>query len=59
LLRVGFDSPLLVDFNLLSCEFRMALSNAILRTMNAHRSPALVPTSGNGASSVKVVSAAS
>lgn len=59
LLRVGFDSPLLVDFNLLSCEFRMALSNAMLRTMNGHHSPALLPNSGNGASSVKVASAAS
>jgi UDP-GlcNAc:undecaprenyl-phosphate GlcNAc-1-phosphate transferase len=59
LLRIGVDSPLLVDFNLLSCEFRMALSYAVLRTMNGHSSPALLSTQGNGASSVKVVSAAS
>jgi len=59
LLRIGVDSPLLVDFNLLSCEFRMALSYAILRTMNGHGSPALLSTQGKGASSVKVVSAAS
>src|SRR5580658_8894737 len=59
LLRMGVDSPLLVDFNLLSCEFRMALSYAVLRTMNGHSSPALLSTQGNGASSVKVVSAAS
>jgi UDP-GlcNAc:undecaprenyl-phosphate/decaprenyl-phosphate GlcNAc-1-phosphate transferase len=59
LLRRGVDSPLLVDFNLLSCEFRMALSYAVLRTMNGHSSPALLSTQGNGASSVKVVSAAS
>jgi UDP-GlcNAc:undecaprenyl-phosphate GlcNAc-1-phosphate transferase len=59
LLRVGLESPLLVDFNLLSCEFRMALSNAVLRTMNGHGSPALLAAQGNGASSVKVVSAAS
>jgi UDP-GlcNAc:undecaprenyl-phosphate GlcNAc-1-phosphate transferase len=59
LLRMGVDSPLLVDFNLLSCEFRMALSYAVLRTMNGHGSVALLSTQGNGASSVKVVSAAS
>jgi UDP-GlcNAc:undecaprenyl-phosphate/decaprenyl-phosphate GlcNAc-1-phosphate transferase len=59
LLRTRFESPLLVDFNLLSCEFRVALSYAILRTMNGHGSPALLSTQGNGASSVKVVSAAS
>ena len=59
LLRIGVDSPLLVDFNLLSCEFRMALSYAVLRTMNGHSSPALLSKQGNGASSVKVVSAAS
>ena len=59
LLRIGVDTPLLVDFNLLSCEFRMALSNAVLRTMNLNPSLALLTTPGNGASSVKVASAVS
>jgi UDP-GlcNAc:undecaprenyl-phosphate GlcNAc-1-phosphate transferase len=34
LLRVATGNPLLVDFNLLSCEFRLALSRAVLRSTN-------------------------
>jgi hypothetical protein len=40
-LRVSFDSHLLVDINLLTCEFRLALSSALLRAM--HGNPLSVP----------------
>jgi UDP-GlcNAc:undecaprenyl-phosphate/decaprenyl-phosphate GlcNAc-1-phosphate transferase len=59
LLRTRFDDPLLVDFNLLSREFRIALANAVLRSMNGHASAALVPRPGTRAPAVKVESAAS
>jgi hypothetical protein len=59
LLRQRFDNPLLVDLNLLSREFRMALSNALLRSVNGHASAALVPRPGTRAAAVKVASAAS
>jgi hypothetical protein len=59
LLRKGVDSPLLVDFNLLSCAFRSALSEAVLRSMNGHRSSVRRPMPGNGAASVKIASAGS
>ncbi len=59
LLRTRFDNPLLVDFNLLSREFRTALSNAVLRSMNGHASAALVPRPGTRAPAVKATSAAS
>jgi UDP-GlcNAc:undecaprenyl-phosphate/decaprenyl-phosphate GlcNAc-1-phosphate transferase len=58
LLRTGFDNPLLVDFNLLSREFRLALSSAVLRARNGHRSAALLPAPGPGASTVKMATAA-
>jgi UDP-GlcNAc:undecaprenyl-phosphate/decaprenyl-phosphate GlcNAc-1-phosphate transferase len=59
LLRTRFDNSLLVDFNLLSREFRTALSNAVLRSMNGHGSAALVPRPGTRAPAVKATSAAS
>jgi UDP-GlcNAc:undecaprenyl-phosphate/decaprenyl-phosphate GlcNAc-1-phosphate transferase len=59
LLRKGVDNPLLVDFNLLSCAFRSALSGAVLRSMNGHRSSARRAVPGNGAASVKIASAGS
>jgi UDP-N-acetylmuramyl pentapeptide phosphotransferase/UDP-N-acetylglucosamine-1-phosphate transferase len=59
LLRTRFDNALLVDFNLLSREFRAALSNAVLRSMNGHASAALVPRPGTRAPAVKATSAAS
>jgi hypothetical protein len=34
LLRVHIENPLLLDVNLLGCEFRMALSSAVQRAMN-------------------------
>jgi hypothetical protein len=37
LLRLASDKPLLVDFNLLSCDFRLALSRAMLRLSNGER----------------------
>ena len=57
LLRTGCENPLLVDFNLLSREFRIALSNAVLRAMNGHRSPALLASPGPGAATAKVAAA--
>jgi hypothetical protein len=36
-LRVATESPLLVDFNLLSCDFRKALSGAVLRATHGIR----------------------
>jgi UDP-GlcNAc:undecaprenyl-phosphate GlcNAc-1-phosphate transferase len=59
LLRRYLDRPLLVDFNLLSCEFRMAVSNAVLRTTNGNGSVVLRPFSENEKSKMKVASAAS
>jgi UDP-GlcNAc:undecaprenyl-phosphate GlcNAc-1-phosphate transferase len=59
LLRTRFDNSLLVDFNLLSREFRTALSNAVLRSMNGHGSAALVPRPGTRAPAVKATSATS
>ena len=59
LLRTRSDNPLLVDFNLLSREFRTALSNAVLRSTNGHASAALVPGTGRRASAAKATSAAS
>jgi UDP-GlcNAc:undecaprenyl-phosphate GlcNAc-1-phosphate transferase len=59
LLRTRYDNPLLVDFNLLSREFRTALSKAVLRSMNGHGSAALVPRPGTRAPAVKATSAAS
>jgi UDP-GlcNAc:undecaprenyl-phosphate/decaprenyl-phosphate GlcNAc-1-phosphate transferase len=59
LLRKGVERPLLVDFNLLSCEFRRALSEAVLRAMNGHRSSARRAVPGNGAAAVKIASAGS
>jgi UDP-GlcNAc:undecaprenyl-phosphate/decaprenyl-phosphate GlcNAc-1-phosphate transferase len=59
LLRIHMESPLLVDFNLLSGEFRMALSEAMLRAMNGHRPSARRAVPGNGAAAVKVASAGS
>jgi UDP-GlcNAc:undecaprenyl-phosphate GlcNAc-1-phosphate transferase len=59
LLRTCSDNPLLVDFNLLSREFRTALSNAVLRSMNGHASAPLVPRPGIRARAVKAASAAS
>lgn len=40
LLRVGSENPLRVDFNLLSGEFRAALSHALLRAIDGDRSQA-------------------
>jgi len=59
LLRIHVESPLLVDFNLLSCEFRMALSQAVLRAMNGHRSSIRRASPGNGATAIRVASAGS
>ena len=59
LLRMRGDRPLLVDFNLLSCEFRMALSEAVLRAMNGHRASARRASPGNSAPAVEVASAGS
>ena len=59
LLRTRLDNPLLVDFNLLSREFRTALSNAVLRSMNGHASAALVRGPGTRARAAKATSAAS
>ena len=59
LLRTRFDNPLFVDFNLLSREFRTALSNAVLRSTNGHASAALVSRPGTRAPAVKATSAAS
>jgi len=59
LLRTRSDNPLLVDFNLLSREFRTALSNAVLRSTNGHASAALVPGTGRRAPAAKATSAAS
>lgn len=36
-LRAGFDSHLLVDINLLTCDFRLALSSALLRAMHGNQ----------------------
>jgi UDP-GlcNAc:undecaprenyl-phosphate GlcNAc-1-phosphate transferase len=59
LLRVGSENPLLVDFNLLSGEFRVALSHALLRATNGGRSPVHHMVSGKTARSVKIASGAS
>jgi len=59
LLRKGVESPLLVDCNLLSCEFRSALSGAVLRAMNGHRSSVRRAAPGNGAAAAKVASTSS
>jgi len=59
LLRKGVDIPLLVDFNLLSCAFRDALSGAVLRSMNGHRFSVRRAVPGNGAATVKKASAGS
>jgi UDP-GlcNAc:undecaprenyl-phosphate/decaprenyl-phosphate GlcNAc-1-phosphate transferase len=59
LLRMGLERPLLVDFNLLSCEFRVALSGAVLRAMNGHRSSIRRAAPDNGAAAVKAASATS
>jgi UDP-GlcNAc:undecaprenyl-phosphate/decaprenyl-phosphate GlcNAc-1-phosphate transferase len=59
LVRMREDRPLLVDLNLLSCEFRRALSEAILRAMNGHRSSIRRALPGKGAAAVKVASAGS
>jgi UDP-GlcNAc:undecaprenyl-phosphate/decaprenyl-phosphate GlcNAc-1-phosphate transferase len=58
LLRVGFENPLLVDFNFLSCEFRMALSSAVLRATNGNLSSVRRPVPGK-TSVAKVASASS
>jgi UDP-GlcNAc:undecaprenyl-phosphate/decaprenyl-phosphate GlcNAc-1-phosphate transferase len=59
LLRVGFENPLLVDFNFLSCEFRMALSNAVLRAMNGNLSSVRRSLQGKTGTVVNVASASS
>jgi UDP-N-acetylmuramyl pentapeptide phosphotransferase/UDP-N-acetylglucosamine-1-phosphate transferase len=59
LLRTRYVNPLLVDFNLLSREFRTALSNAVLRSMNGHAPAALVTGPGRTAPAAKATSAAS
>jgi UDP-GlcNAc:undecaprenyl-phosphate GlcNAc-1-phosphate transferase len=59
LLRVGSENPLLVDFNLLSGEFRVALSNALLRATSADRSHVRHPSSEKTARAVKVASSVS
>jgi UDP-GlcNAc:undecaprenyl-phosphate GlcNAc-1-phosphate transferase len=58
LVRMRLDRPLLVDLNLLSCEFRQALSEAVMRAMNGHRASVPRALPGNGAP-VKVASAGS
>jgi UDP-GlcNAc:undecaprenyl-phosphate GlcNAc-1-phosphate transferase len=59
LVRMHVDRPLLVDFNLLSCEFRLALAEAVLRAMNGHRSSVRRALLDSGTSAVKVASAGS
>lgn len=60
LVRMHVDRPLLVDFNLLSCEFRLALSAAVVRAVNGQRSSVRrAAAAGNGAAAVKVASAGS
>jgi UDP-GlcNAc:undecaprenyl-phosphate GlcNAc-1-phosphate transferase len=59
LLRVGSENPLLVDFNLLSCGFRRAISCAMLRAANGDRSQARHPAAEKAARSVKVASVSS
>jgi len=59
LLRVGFETPLLVDLNFLSCEFRMALSSAVLRVMNGNVSSAVPPVPQKRGAVVKAASASS
>jgi len=60
LVRMRVDRPLLVDFNLLSCEFRQALSAAVVRSVNGRRSPVRRAAAGNGvAAAAKVASASS
>jgi UDP-GlcNAc:undecaprenyl-phosphate GlcNAc-1-phosphate transferase len=48
LLRVGTESPLLVDLNLLSCDFRAALSQAVLRMTHGNRTRLLQPAQRKG-----------
>jgi UDP-GlcNAc:undecaprenyl-phosphate/decaprenyl-phosphate GlcNAc-1-phosphate transferase len=59
LLRTSSDNPLLVDFNLLSREFRSALSEAVLRSMNGQRSSVRRAAPGKSAAAAKVASASS
>lgn len=59
LLRRGFENPLLVDFNLLSREFRVALSSAMVRAANRNHSIVRSAMPQAVAPAVKVVSAAS
>ena len=59
LVRMRVDRPLLVDFNLLSCEFRQALSAAVVRTVNGHRSSVRRAAAGNGAAAAAKVASAS
>jgi hypothetical protein len=58
--RMRVNRRLLVDFNLLSCEFRQALSAAVVRAVKDHRSPVRRAAAGNGAAAAaKVASAGS
>jgi UDP-GlcNAc:undecaprenyl-phosphate/decaprenyl-phosphate GlcNAc-1-phosphate transferase len=59
LLRVGSENPLLVDFNLLSCEFRIALSQALLRVTHGARTPMRKPLPERSAHSVNLAAGVS
>jgi UDP-GlcNAc:undecaprenyl-phosphate/decaprenyl-phosphate GlcNAc-1-phosphate transferase len=59
LVRAGFKDPLLLDMNLLSCEFRMALSAALLRVMREVPLSIKRQSAAARTPSVKVISASS
>jgi UDP-GlcNAc:undecaprenyl-phosphate/decaprenyl-phosphate GlcNAc-1-phosphate transferase len=57
LLRLTGDSPLLVDFNFLTREFRTALAIAVLRSVRRNPTPGLLRAPSTARNIVKVVSA--
>jgi UDP-GlcNAc:undecaprenyl-phosphate GlcNAc-1-phosphate transferase len=57
LLRLAGGSPLLVDFNFLTRDFRTALSIAVLRSVNAKPSPEMHPAPSRAREIVKAASA--
>jgi hypothetical protein len=57
LLRLAGGSPLLVDFNFLTRDFRTALAIAVLRSVNGNPSPELHRAPSTARNIVKVVSA--
>jgi UDP-GlcNAc:undecaprenyl-phosphate GlcNAc-1-phosphate transferase len=59
LLRVHIENPLLLDVNLLSCEFRVALSSAVQRAMNGIPTAACSEVRQESAVTVRAASAPS